>query len=156
MMAATQPPIHKTGYDDVTKIFILLRESPENVRPYGSNNYFVTVASDGGKKTCPKSTSEGSTGRYRQGVKRSGSDGLFDSDDEDLQQPLKRKSVLESSPSSRYSAAAATAGTCRPRRPPEASKPKAKSRNSPWKGASLAWNDNSVSDDHMDDRDELF
>lgn len=34
MMAASHPPVHKTGYDDVTKIFILLRESPENARRF--------------------------------------------------------------------------------------------------------------------------
>ena len=183
MMAASHPPVHKTGHDDVTKIFILLRESPENARR------FVKETSEGTKvkslKVAKPServangnhasvTKQGNRKRSSSSKKRFVDDDFLSgsSEDEDynIRQPMKRsssgggieggsKNSTCSSSKKKSSAASEANSSSGPRssiKSKKSTRRNSASQNGGKKYTSLSWNDGSDSDDLMDDRDELF
>ena len=176
MMAASHPPVHKTGYDDITKIFILLRESPENAR-----RCLERIDGGGGKTESRKvAKKNGSTAKvqYRvvntpgkrkssgRGKKRIVDDDFLSgssSEDED------DRGIGDGSydfSSTKKSAARTTKSGPRPSARARSKSPSfSQKRLAPKSGykdkkdgkkyTSLSWNNDS-DDSLMDDRDELF
>ena len=171
MMAASHPPVHKTGYDDITKIFILLRESPENVRRIVKKMSEGTKVKSGKVAKREESvangrhapvTNQGNRKRSSSSKKRFVDDDFLSGSSEDdddecgTRQPMKRSSAggMDYSKKKPGAAASSAHSSKGPRSSGKPARKSLASKTGEKKGTSLSWNDDS--DDLMDDRDELF
>ena len=175
VMLVPCPSTVESRYDDVTKIFILLRESPENVRRIVKKMSEGTKVKSGKVAKREESvangrhapvTNQGNRKRSSSSKKRFVDDDFLsgsseDDDDEcDTWHSMKRSSAggigNRFSKKKKLGAAVSSADSSKGPRPSSGkpTKRSSASKNGEKKGTSLSWNDDS--DDLMDDRDELF